>query len=332
MDLPGIGLLIKIVSFVVSSWLLVHLLAIFGVFLALAYPLWWFIYPRKTPCLFCRTRKEGDQCPFCQRQITKKEEVNVVSFRSAVLNGLLVLAFSLVSFGIVFLESKVLFKLGFPPTPKTVTFTIPTKGQYRLGEIFPMKIEIAGIKTPINSVQADLGFDPQRLEAVEISTENSFAKIFVQKEVNNEVGYARLTGGLPNPGFFAEHGVFGTVFLRGKNPGVTKVEFLPSSMALANDGRGTNVLKDLASASYLILPEEISETEKKQQEALIRPVVLGEKVEETQMKFYEEKDILGARVGQEVEKEQKFNLGENALHLLEELDRWTLSFWDKILP
>ena len=90
---------------------------------------------------------------------------------------------------------------------------------------------------PINAIQADLGFNPEKVEVVDISTQNSFANIFIQKEINNETGYARLTGGLPNPGFFSDRGIFGTVFFRGKQPGVVKIDFLPSSMVLANDGR-----------------------------------------------------------------------------------------------
>ena len=194
-----------------------------------------------------------------------------------------------------------------------------------------MKIEIAGIKTPINAVQADLSFDPQKLEVVDISTQDSFATIFVQKEINNEVGYSRLTGGLPNPGFFADHGVLGTVFFKGKSPGVVKIEFVPSSMVLANDGRGTNVLKDLVSVSYLILPEKISpEEEEMQKQIVLKPVVLGTETEETQMKFYEEEKVLGTQVGQEIEKEKRFNLGKILLEILEKVDNTVLSFWGNI--
>lgn len=332
MSLPEAGPLIKIVSLVVSSWLLVHLLAIFGFFLAVAYPLWWFLTPKKVPCLSCRTKKEEGWCPFCEQQIAKREEYHVKSIRSAFLNGFLILVLSLASFGIVFVESKVLFKLGFPPTPRTVMFSIPSKGQYKVGEIFPMKIEITGIRTPINAVQADIGFDPERLEAVEVSTSESFAKIFVQKEINNEVGYARLTGGLPNPGFTAEGGVFGIVFFRGKGPGITEISFLPSSLVLANDGRGSNVLKELASVSYLVLPEPLTEEEKEQQEALIQPIVLGEETDVTQMKFYEEKGVLGAEITKEVKEAKKINLSKILGNILESLDRFTLSLWDKLLP
>lgn len=307
-------IVLKTIAFILASWLLVHLLAIFGVFLALAYPLWWFLDIKRFPCLWCRIKK-----------------IKECSFSHSLLDAGLILIFCFLSFGLVFVESKILFRMGFPPTPKTVTFVIPPKGQYRLGEIFPMKIEIAGIKVPVNAVQADLGFNPEKLEVVDISTQDSFANIFIQKEINNEAGYARLTGGLPNPGFFSDRGVFGTVFFKGKNPGVTKVEFLPSSMVLANDSRGTNILRELVAVSYLILPEKISAEEEEMQKSIVlKPEVMGEKTEETQMKFYEEEKVLGEQVGREVEKEKKFNPAKIFWEFLEKIDRAILSFWDRI--
>lgn len=329
--LPGLGLLLIIIPLVIASWFLVHILAIFGIFLAITYPLWWLFAPKQTACLLCRAGREGEKCFFCRRPIKKSEDASPSNLSSAIFNGMLILVFSLVSIGIIFGESQLLFRLGFPPTPKTVSFIIPTKGQYRLGEIFPMKIEIAGIKMPINAVQADLGFEQSKVEVVDVSTKDSFANIFIQKEINNDGGYARLTGGLPNPGFFSDKGFFGTVFFKGKSPGVVKIEFLPSSMVLANDSRGTNVLKDLASVSYLILPEKISkEEEDLQKNVKLQSSVLGESTDNTQMKFYEEGNVLGAKVGQEIKEEKKLNPWKPFLDILEKVDRFILEQYGKV--
>lgn len=328
--LPGLGFVLIIIPLIIASWFLVHTLAVFGIFLAIAYPLWWLFLPNKTACLLCRVGSEGEECFFCKREIKKKKNVSPSSLASAIFNGILILAFSLASLAVVIGESRLLSKLGFPPTDKTVSFIIPGKGQYRLGEIFPMKIEIAGIKTPINAVQADIGFDQNKLEIEEISTEGSFANIFIQKELNNEGGYARLTGGLANPGFFGDRGLFGTAFFKGKAPGLVKIEFLPSSMVLANDGHGTNVLRELAEVSYLILPERVSEEEEEMQEStVIRPVVLGEKSDDTQMKFYDESEILGAETEQEGREKKELNLLQMFLNGVEKADSLILSLWRK---
>ena len=149
----SISLVLKTFLFIITSWLLIHVMAVLGVFLAFAYPLWWVLGFKKFTCLWCRM-KETSKC----------------AFSHSLIDSGLILIFALVSFGLVFAESKILFKMGFPPTPKTVTFIIPTKGQYRLEEVFPMKIEINGVKIPINAVQADLSFSPDKVEVVDVST------------------------------------------------------------------------------------------------------------------------------------------------------------------
>lgn len=325
----GIGLILFVILSIILSWFLIHLMAIFGIFIAFAYPIWWLIAPNRVPSIVSRRRLDGSIGSY--RVVRRAEGLSPATFKSALLNALFLLFITIFSAGFVFVESKILFKLGFPPTPKTVSFIIPAKGQYRLDEIFPMKIEIAGIKVPINAIQADLGFDPQKLQVVDISTADSFANIFIQKEINNEVGYARLTGGLPNPGFFADHGIFGTVFFRGRAPGIVGVEFLPSSMVLANDSHGANVLKDLVSVSYLILPERIFEEEASLQKGItMESSVLGERTENTQMRFYEEENVLGAAIEQEMQEEKKFEPAKSFLKGLEWANRIVLSFWWKV--
>lgn len=328
--------LILIIPLIIASWFLVHILAIFGIFLAVAYPVWWLFAPKQTICFLCRAEKEGTKCPFCRQEITKNQGVSPKGLSSAIFNGTLILVFSIVSIGIVFGESQLLFKLGFPPTAKTASFIIPPKGQYRLGEIFPMKLEINNIKNSINAVQADVGFEPQKLEVEAISTKDSFANIFVQKEINNEGGWARLTGGVPNPGFSGNSGNFGTIFFKGKSPGIVRIAFLPSSMVLANDGRGTNILKDLPSVSYLILPDRISkEEESTQSKLLLEANVLGANTDntqnaQTQMKFYDEGSVLGASVGQEIQKKEQFSLPKALLGVLEKVDSFILEQWGKV--
>lgn len=333
---PPIGSLISIIAWVLLSWLLVHIMAAFGFFMAVAYPIWWLFFPNKTFCFFCRIRKEGEWCPLCHKHLENKTEIYPKSVRSVVLNSLLLAFFTLVSFGAVYGEVNLLKSLGFPSTPKTVSFVIPPKGQYRLGEIFPVKIEITGIETPVNAVQMDLGFDPSKVEVVDMLTQESFANIFIQKEWNNEGGYARLTGGLPNPGFFAEKGIFATALFKGKAPGVVRIEFLPTSMVLANDGRGTNVLKDLASVSYLILPEKITEEEEKMQEQLksdTNSEVLGDNTKSTQLTFYDETDVLGTKTDilKETETIEKTNHALTFLELLAKIDAVIVDQWKKVI-
>ena len=283
------------VSLAILAWVSVHVLAFFGVFLAVGYLIWWVFFPNYRICLMCLFKEKGQKCVFC-----RKDKI----WASLIFDFILILVFSGMSIGIVFAENYALPRLGIIPAQKTVSFIISPKGQYRIGEIIPLKIEISGIKTPVNSVQADIGFDPTAVSVVDISTEGSFANIFIQKEINNDGGWARLTGGLPNPGYFSDHGFFGTVYFQAKKSGLTTVKFLGSSMVLANDGRGSSVLKDFPSASYFIIPEKISAEEESMQLNLIAQTpnpVLGIETNQgiepgAQLKFFSDSkpNVLGA--------------------------------------
>ncbi len=141
-----------------------------------------------------------------------------------------------------------------------------------------------------------------------------------------------MTGELPNPGFFSDSGIFGTVYFKSKSPGLVKIACLPTSMVLINDGRGTNVLKDFAAVSYLILPDKIPENEQKKQKSIsFNSNILGESSGSTQMNFYEEKNVLGAATKNYIEKGARPNLLEVPLNSFGEIDRFILEKWQKAL-
>lgn len=329
----GFEIIINLILLIIGSWLLIHLFAFFGFFIALAYPLWWFFAPKQSVCLLCRAQSNGSYCKFCKRTINKSEGFTPQNLTSALGNGFIIFLFSLLSLAGVFVEAKVLHKIGFPPTQKTASFVIPSKGQYRVGEIFSMNIAVQNINNPINAIQADIGFNPDRLEVVEISTRHSFAKVFIQKEINNSGGWARLTGGIPNPGWLENQGTFGIVYFRAKSPGLAKVTFLKSSLVLANDGRGTDVLKKIPDAAYLILPEKISEEERKKQlEIYKKENILGISTMDDQLTFYEEKSMVQPNISEEniINTEKK-----TFLHLIlsgiASFDQMPLQFWNFFL-
>src|SRR3989344_8307461 len=105
---PLLFSLLLVIPLIVVSWVIIHLSAVFGVFLSLAYPIWWLYVPNHTVCLLCRANRNGSKCLFCHRQINKKEDISPTSLSSAVWNGVLILVFSVVSLGVVFGESKIL--------------------------------------------------------------------------------------------------------------------------------------------------------------------------------------------------------------------------------
>jgi len=331
--LSGVFFSILFVLWIVLSWIVVHGLALLGVFVAVAYPFWWLLASGYTVCFLCKAKPNGSYCPFCRRQISKAESTSPGGLISAFLNASLILFLSIVSVAVVYAETLILREFGFPPNSQTASFIIPAKGQYRIGEIFPMKIEVENLQNSINTVQADVGFDMARVEVVHISTADSFASIFLQEEINNEGGWARLTGGLPNPGFFDRHGVFGTIYFRGKTAGLVEIGFLPSSMILANDGAGTNILQDPPKVSYLILPERIGPEEAEGQQALVSSLqVLGaDSDQSSQLKLYDEGSVLGTASAELSEVSESPGVRHFMLNASEAIDRFILDFWKAIL-
>jgi len=191
--------------------------------------------------------------------------------------------------GIVLLEKVILERSDIILDKRTAVFEMEMEDQYKIGEIFLMPIEINNIEVPINAVQADIKYDEELLEIVDILTNESFANIFIQKEIKNNLGFARLTGGLPNPGYAGDKLLFAKVLFRCKDHGAGEIQVLPSSLVLANDNKGTNILADFPKASYLILPETITEIEHDFQNTFLHENVLG--IADSSMNFFREEDI-----------------------------------------
>lgn len=324
----NLKILTNLLGFIIISWVIIHGFAFLGVFFALAYPIWYAFFPDRTICLLCRFRIPKKTCPICGRDPESDLPLQPRTFRYIALNSLIILVFSVFSFGIVYLEQKVLNYFGIIQTPQTVSFIIPTEGNYKIGEVFPMEIKIVGIDTPINVVQADVTYDNEMLEVLDILTEDSFAEIFVQKSINNDLGYARLSGGIPNPGYTGGEALFGEILFRAKSQGVTEVEFLPSSLVLANNGRATNVLKGLSKASYIIQPEELTNDEIQLQTEVLNLDVLGEKSDKTKLEFYDESEaeVLGIDSTDDLISDESF--GRTSIwESLEKLDSMIIDFW-----
>lgn len=327
-----LGFFLAIVLVPLLSWLIIHILALLGIFVAFAYPVYWLIIPRYSFCFSCRIQKNKGYCDVCKSTIDSTgKNYSPKNFRSALINSVVILVISVFSAGVVFIESLILTRFGFIPASKTASFVVPSKGQYKLGEIFSMRVDVGNLKTSINAVQADIEFDADKIEVVDVTTRESFASIFINKEINNSYGWLRITGGIPNPGYVGDDTLFSTVYFRGTKPGVASVRFLPSSMVLANDGKGTNILRDYPTTSYLILPDRISYEEELLQ---IKQITSQETTEEEnqtedggQLKFYEQGRVLGASI-EPLQYEEE--LIDNTLDIWQQINQFILDFWINI--
>lgn len=237
--LKQIGFILVIL---VASFILVHFLAIFGVFLALAIPILHLMFYPHILCFWCK--------------ITGSRH----TLRHSIIDSSLTLILTALSLVVVYGEYILLNHGVHPLTPQIASFSIPAKNQYQIGDTITIPIHLEHIPASINIVQADLSFDPKLLQVIDLTTDGTFASFFVQKEYDNTKGYVRLTGGIPNPGYTKPSGLIGTVYFRAISSGAANLQYLDSSLVLANDGRGTNLLSDYPSIPLLILPNSSSAT------------------------------------------------------------------------
>jgi hypothetical protein len=242
-------------SFIPGSFLLIHVLGIIGIFLSLAYPLWWFFMPAKTLCLYCyhlRFLNPNSVCPVCKRSVQIARNPPLFS---VFINMSTLLLFSLLSSGIIMGEIAIISKLEIPffeIKQKPTLVSIPTKNTYKLGEEFTINIEINNLTQPINVVHADLKFDPAKFQLKEITTSKSFATIFVQKEYSNTKGWISIVGGLPSPGYIGEKGILAQLTFVPLSEGLSQLQFLDSSVVLANDGKGSKVTYQFTPSNVVV--------------------------------------------------------------------------------
>lgn len=110
-----------------------------------------------------------------------------------------------------------------------------------VGKEFEVTVEVDTNGSYINSVQSYLIFDPNVLEITNSSTEESFCKYYPENNYSNEKGKVKLACGSPYPGFRGKDTIQRITFLA-KAITTTEIKF-GDSMVLANDGKGTNLLK-----------------------------------------------------------------------------------------
>ncbi|MDD4382274.1 MAG: cohesin domain-containing protein [Candidatus Dojkabacteria bacterium] len=320
--------ILQIIFSIFLSWVLVHVFAVFGVFFFITYPFWVLAHPSKETSLFkilIPNKKKAEGYKICDDSKTKKRNVGMQLFA----NMILILLITAASIGVLYGEKVLIERIGLLTPKETAQISIPIKNEYKIGELFTMPIEVSGLEISINTVQVDIKYSPELFEIVDFLTADSFAEIFIQREIRNDLGLARFSGGLPNPGYDAESGLFGKILFLTKKSGYGEIEILPSSLVIANDKEGTNVLAEFQSSAVRVKNERISKDEEAFQKNFLSSNVLG--VTSGKMEFFDE-DILPLEsvLGVEDESEDKSKL--NFWDILHLIDSKIINVISKCIP
>lgn len=104
----------------------------------------------------------------------------------------------------------------------------------------------------INAVQATVQYDPHKVRIESISTDNSFCdpNLFLERSIDNTRGEVTISCLLPSPGFSAPNGIVAQLSVQPLASGNFVLSFASMTQVLANDGLGTDVLRQVTNASY----------------------------------------------------------------------------------
>ncbi len=127
----------------------------------------------------------------------------------------------------------------------------PATGVYTAGNTFSVKVAVNTAGQSINAAEGTLRFNPKEVTVVSIDRSSSIFNLWVTEPTfSNSAGTISFSGGLPS-GFKGAAGTVFTITLRSVSAATARVSFTGGSV-LANDGRGTNVLSDMAGGTYTI--------------------------------------------------------------------------------
>jgi len=145
-------------------------------------------------------------------------------------------------------------------------FFSPNSGTFTVGKTFSVSIKVdSGGGVGINAAEAILSFDPTYLNVNTVSKSGSIFTLWpVEPTFSNSKGEISFAGGSPTA-YTGSAGTIISITFVAKKEGTTEVKFKSGSV-LAADGKGTNVLSSMGSATFVLKAGEIPPPEEKPEE------------------------------------------------------------------
>ena len=135
-------------------------------------------------------------------------------------------------------------------------FSVPSD-LYRIGDSFSINVFVKSNTQVINAVSGVINFPQDKLIVTAISKNGSIMSLWVQDpSYSNNTGTINFEGVVLNPGFIGTAGKIITINFRVKQAGHANIGFI-SGMALANDGKGTNILSSLGNISVTLTKTKV---------------------------------------------------------------------------
>ena len=128
----------------------------------------------------------------------------------------------------------------------------PSSGTYTIGSTFSVSAYVSSTDQAMNAASGMISFPSDKLEVASLSKEGTIMSLWVQEpSFSNGGGTAAFEGIVLNPGFTGAKGKIITLNFHAKGEGVANITFASGSV-LANDGKGTDILRDFGHAQVNI--------------------------------------------------------------------------------
>ena len=128
----------------------------------------------------------------------------------------------------------------------------PSYGTYNVGSEFYVSVYVSSTDQAMNAVSGIVSFPPDKLEVTSLSKCKSIVSFWVKDPYfSDNLGTGHFEGVVINPGYTGTMGKIVTIGFKVKSAGQAKLTFSSASV-LANDGKGTNILTNLGTASFIL--------------------------------------------------------------------------------
>jgi hypothetical protein len=129
-----------------------------------------------------------------------------------------------------------------PQTANSALFLTPVREKN--GDLLTLDLVVDPSGEEINTVSTEISFPTDKLSLEALSKDNSFCSFFVEEKTDNAAGKIKISCVAPYPGTNKLSNVVSLTFKQ-INAGEADLSLGADSLVLANDGYGTNVLKEL---------------------------------------------------------------------------------------
>jgi hypothetical protein len=144
-----------------------------------------------------------------------------------------------------------------PQVQAASLYVSPSGGSYEVGSTFQVGIFVSSADQPMNTAQAVISFDPDKLEVQAVNTKNSIFNLMVENPTfTNNTGNINFSGIVLNPGYTGGSGRLINISFRAKKIGKATVAIV-GGQVLANDGEGSSILGSRGSGSYNIIEKKV---------------------------------------------------------------------------